>query len=138
MILRVSEESGLPCHYAPADEPLLRDRAWLATQWEIARRRAETSVEGALLILDEAQKVPDWSETIKRLWDEDTRHGRALRVVILGSSPLLIQRGLTETLAGRFEIVRVPHRSFEEMRAAFAWSLDEFIYYGGGIRARRR
>ena len=84
-----------------------------------------------MLVLDEIQKVPGWSEAVKRLWDEDTRLRRALKVVILGSAPLLVQRGLAESLAGRFEVLQLQHWSFAEMREAFGWSLDTYIFYGG-------
>jgi predicted AAA+ superfamily ATPase len=83
-----------------------------------------------LLVLDEVQKVPDWSTVVKLLWDADTHSGLPLKVVLLGSAPLLIQSGLTESLAGRFEIIAVPHWSFAEMRAAFGWSLEQYIFYG--------
>jgi predicted AAA+ superfamily ATPase len=83
------------------------------------------------LALDEVQKIPGWSETVKRLWDEDTHQRRPLKVVLLGSAPFLITQGLTESLAGRFEVLRLPHWTFAEMRAAFGWSLDEFLFYGG-------
>ena len=76
------------------------------------------------------QKVTGWSETVKYLWDADTRAGRPLRVVVLGSAPLLVERGLGESLAGRFEMTRLPHWSFAEMRAAFGWSLEQYVFYG--------
>ena len=84
-----------------------------------------------MLVLDEIQKIPGWSETVKRLWDEDTAARLPLHVVVLGSAPLLVQRGLSESLAGRFEVIRVPHWSLAEMREAFGWSLEQYIYYGG-------
>ena len=124
------EAAGLPAHVATADEPTIRDRAWLLQQWETARDLARTR-RGGLLVLDEIQKVPGWSETVKRLWDEDTAAGRPLRVLLLGSAPLLVQRGLSESLGGRFEILRVWHWSFAEMREAFGWDLDQFVYFGG-------
>lgn len=68
---------------------------------------------------------------MKRLWDEDTRSGRPLLVVLLGPAPLLVEQGLSENLAGRFEVIRVPHWSLAEMREAFGFSLDEYIYFGG-------
>ncbi len=71
-------------------------------------------------MLDEIQKIPGWSEVAKRLWDEDSRAGRPVKVLVLGSAPLLMQRGLTESLAGRFEILPVPHWSFADMQAAFS------------------
>src|SRR3990172_1135994 len=122
----------LGAHYASADEPALRDLSWIEAQWEAGRTlAAEDPRRGALLVLDELQKVPGWSETVKRLWDEDSRDGTRLRVMGLGSAPLLVQRGLTESLAGRFEIVHVPHWSFSEMSNAFGWTLEQYVYFGG-------
>lgn len=115
-----------------ADQPTLADASWLAAQWDRARIVAtEAGDRGAVLALDEVQKIPGWSEVVKRLWDEDTRARRALKVVVLGSSPLLVQQGLTESLAGRFEMVYVPHWSLTEMRKAFGFTLDQFMYFGG-------
>ncbi len=117
--------------YASADEPTLRDRAWIAAQWEAARERAADHPEGAVLALDEIHKTPQWSETVKRLWDEDTAAGIQLRVVLSGSARLPLQRGLTETLAGRFEVIQLNHWSLEEMTSCFGVSLEDFVYYGG-------
>lgn len=121
---------GMAVRFATADDPILRDRAWLAAEWAEARKLTAGGRD-AILILDEVQKITQWSETVKRFWDEDTAERRPLRVLILGSSPLLVQRGLTESLAGRFEVIRVGHWSFGEMRDAFRWDLDRFVYYGG-------
>jgi hypothetical protein len=119
----------MPVRVVSADEPALRGPEWIATQWEAAR--LETGPEGGVLVIDEVQKAAGWSESVKRLWDEDTRAGRPLRVVLLGSAPLLVEQGLSESLAGRFEIIRVAHWSFGEMRAAFGITLDEFVFFGG-------
>lgn len=118
-----------PSHYASADDPVTKDRDWVHQQWDLGRYRAKGG--SALLVLDEIQKIPGWSEAVKSLWDADTREGRDLRVLLLGSSPLLIQSGLTESLAGRFEQIAAPHWSFTEMREAFGWDLDTFIFFGG-------
>ena len=121
-----------PSVFVSADEPALRDTGWLAAQWERGRLAAkENGKRGAVLAIDEAQKVPDWSEVVKRLWDEDTRAHVPLHVVLLGSAPLLVQRGLTESLTGRFEILHLPHWSFSEMRTAFGCSLEQYLYFGG-------
>ncbi|MEM8997278.1 MAG: DUF4143 domain-containing protein, partial [Acidobacteriota bacterium] len=85
----------------------------------------------AVLVLDEIQKIPRWSESVKQLWDEDTASDLPLRVVLLGSSPLLMEAGLGESLAGRFETIRMTHWSFPEMRAAFGWDLDRYLLFGG-------
>jgi predicted AAA+ superfamily ATPase len=124
-------EEGVNAHYATADEPTLRDRTWLEQQWEAGRLRAREHAAGAILMLDEIQKVPAWSETVKRLRDEDTHAGIQLKVMVLGSAPLLIERGLKESLAGRFEVISVPHWSFPEMREAFGWTIEQYVFFGG-------
>jgi predicted AAA+ superfamily ATPase len=115
-------------HYASADAPGIRGAVWIEQQWETARVLKQS---GSVLVLDEVQKIPGWLETVKRLWDADTARKTDLRVIVLGSAPLLIQKGLTESLAGRFEIIPVTHWSFREMHEAFEWTLEEYLGYGG-------
>lgn len=131
LVRQVLDEVGSPSRYATADDPGLRGPAWLASQWEAARLLARESDDGAVLVLDEIQKAAGWSESVKRLWDEDTVAGLPLRVVVLGSAPLLVQRGLTESLAGRFELLRSPHWSLAEMGAAFGWDAGRYVLLGG-------
>jgi predicted AAA+ superfamily ATPase len=109
------------------------DAGWLVRQWTQARARARTQPEGKchVLAIDEIQKVPRWSELVKGLWDADRAENLPLHVVLLGSSPWLMQKGLTESLAGRYEPIRMTHWSYSEMQAAFDFSLDEYIYFGG-------
>ena len=130
LVQQVTDALTLPVRQASADEPTLRGADWIAQQWEAARLSIEDA-EGAVLVLDEIQKIPGWSETVKRLWDEDTRAKRPLKAVLLGSAPLLIAQGLTESLAGRFEVLPLPHWSYAEMRAAFGWPVDAYVFYGG-------
>lgn len=131
LVQHAARRSGLPARYASADEPTLRDAQWIEQQWGAARSLAtDASGHGALLVLDEVQKVTGWPEVVKYLWDADTRAHLPLKVVMLGSAPLLVQRGLGESLAGRFEMIRLPHWSFAEMRAAFGWSLEQYLFYG--------
>ena len=122
-----------PGEPSPATVPVEQepDATWLRGNWEDARRRAEQSPQGSVLVFDEIQKVPNWSETVKGLWDADRARGCPLHVVILGSAPLQMQSGLSESLAGRFEPIRVTHWSFPEMAAAFDFTLDQFIFFGG-------
>lgn len=132
LVTQVVERARLPHVFASADEPTLRGSAWIDAQWEAARLLLrDTGQGGALLVLDEVQKVPHWSEAVKRLWDADTRARRPLKVVLLGSAPLLVQRGLTESLAGRFEIVHLPHWTWAEMQEAFDWNMEQYLFYGG-------
>lgn len=131
LALQVAERSKLPYHVASADEPTLRGTGWIESQWEEARLLADRSKrKGALLVLDEVHKVPHWAETVKHLWDEDTRKKTLVKTVLLGSAPLLIGRGLTESLAGRFETLPIPHWSFPEMQTAFGWDLKQYLFYG--------
>jgi uncharacterized protein len=130
---QIMEEYPGQTHYVSADEPAIKSRIWIEQQWDNARLKIMEGKRArrGLLILDEIQKIPGWSETVKYLWDEDTAKKLQLHVLVLGSSPLLVQQGLTESLAGRFETIPVTHWSFSEMRDAFGWGLDRFLYYGG-------
>lgn len=132
LVQQVAADSGLVHRYASADEPTLRSGEWMEQQWDAARLAArDAGRAGALLVLDEVQKIPGWPQTVKRLWDADTAGRVPLKVVLLGSAPLLIQSGLTESLAGRFEVLHLPHWSYAEMHAAFGWGLDQYLFYGG-------
>jgi len=111
-------------HYANADDILTTDRTWLIEQWQ----KALLSGNKTLLVIDEIQKVSNWSETVKSLWD---RAPKSLRVIILGSSSLQLQKGLTESLAGRFELIRTHQWTFDELKCAFNYDLDRYLTYGG-------
>ena len=131
LIGQALKEIPIPSRYASADAREAHSPAWLEQQWNAARKElAAAPAQGFVLAIDEIQKVPAWSETVKKLWDEDTRGGVALKVVLLGSS-LLLQRGLTESLTGRFEILHLTHWTYVEMGGAFGFDLDQYIYFGG-------
>lgn len=106
---------------------------WLVRQWQSARSKANALEPGHchVLAIDEIQKVPRWSDVVKGLWDADRAAGLPLHVVLLGSSPWLMQKGLTESLAGRYEPILLRHWSYDEMQEAFDFSLDEYLYFGG-------
>lgn len=118
------------------------DSKWLVEQWQRAtdamtrfQAQSTTASNAApqpfVLVVDEIQKIAQWSETVKGLWDAARAQDAPIHLVLLGSSPLLMQKGLTESLAGRFEIIEMPHWSFEEMHQCFGVTLDEYIYFGG-------
>ena len=131
-VLQLADRVSSPTHYASADAMGPSFGAWIDQQWEAARVKSGTAGAGScLLILDEIQKIDNWSEQVKRQWDRDTREGRDIKVILLGSSRLLLQRGLTESLAGRFETLYMPHWTFAEMQTAFALTLDEYVWFGG-------
>ncbi|SPD74713.1 conserved hypothetical protein [uncultured Desulfobacterium sp.] len=130
---QIMEEYPGETHYASADEPALKSRTWIEQQWDNTRLMIGGGKKNrrGLLILDEIQKIPGWSEAVKYLWDQDTAKKLELHVLILGSSSLLVQQGLTESLAGRFETTPATHWLLPEMRDAFGWDLEKFLYYGG-------
>jgi predicted AAA+ superfamily ATPase len=121
---------GDQASYSTADTLAPENTIWIEQQWGAARFRCRQAGRW-LLVLDEIQKIAGWSGVIKRMWDEDSAQNLDLRVVLLGSSPLLVQRGLAESLAGRFEMLRIGHWSFSEMHAAFGWRIEPYLYFGG-------
>ncbi len=121
----------LPSHYASADSPTPLPPLWIEQQWNAARAIAGSRSAPVLLALDEVQKIDGWSEAVKAQWDADSGSDVDIRVVLLGSSALLVRKGLSESLAGRFEVIRATHWTYDEVREAFGWDVDTFVYFGG-------
>jgi len=118
--------------FVSADSIASGNATWLEQQWEAARiKLAQHETKEFLLVIDEIQKISNWSETVKLLWDTDTRSNLNLKVILLGSSRLLLQQGLTESLAGRFESIYMGHWSFDEMQQAFGWDVNQYVWFGG-------
>jgi predicted AAA+ superfamily ATPase len=132
LIKQLIRKTDMPCHFVTADDVYAADTTWLRREWGNARLQMQQSERKEILfIVDEVQKVPNWSETVKKEWDSDSFSDTNVKVILLGSSRLLIQKGLTESLAGRYELTNVTHWSFDEMRDAFGWNIDQYIYFGG-------
>jgi predicted AAA+ superfamily ATPase len=132
LVGQVLREVSVPSLFIAADATAHVGSIWLEQQWEVAR--VQWRMSGAtefILAIDEIQKVPNWSEVVKKLWDEDSRSGHNIKVILLGSSRLLLQQGLTESLTGRFETTHLSHWSFAEMHEAFGVSHDEYVWFGG-------
>lgn len=130
-VRQVLESLPYPSVYESADSPTAEGWEWLREAWNRARALHAETKGPVALALDEVQKLPRWTEVVKQLWDEDAWHGRDVRVVLLGSSPVLIGRGLRESMAGRFETIRATHWTWPECRDAFGWDLDTYVFYGG-------
>lgn len=129
---QVLSDCQLPNYLYNADGIDEEDTDWVRRIWESTRSQMDTRQQTeAVLVIDEIQKIRNWSEIVKREWDADTRSRRQLKVFLLGSSRLMLRKGLTESLAGRFELIRLGHWTAKEMSDAFGWTLDEWIYYGG-------
>ena len=132
LVGQVLDDISIPYTLEVADAVNPKDSDWIHRVWESARATMQIRKEQErLLVIDEVQKIDNWSEVVKREWDEDSRRRVNLKVVLLGSSRLLLKRGMTESLAGRFELIRLGHWSLQEMRDAFGVTLDQYIYFGG-------
>lgn len=132
VVRQVLCDINTPHLYFSTDDTAVAGSAWLASCWTAARLEVQTHPDaGCVLVIDEIQKVPNWSETVKRQWDDDTWNERNIKVVLLGSSRALILQGLSESLMGRFEEIRMTHWTYAEMRDCFGLTVDEFIYFGG-------
>lgn len=129
---QVLAECPLPYYLYNADGVDENDSDWIRRVWESARAQMDTRRQTeAVLVIDEIQIIKNWSGIVKREWDADIRNRRQLKLFLLGSSRLMLRKGLTESLAGRFELMRLGHWTWQEMADAFGWTLDDWIYYGG-------
>ena len=132
LIDQVLAECQIPHYLYNADGVDENDTDWIRRIWDTTRTLMDTRQQTeAVLVIDEIHKIKRWSEIVKREWDADTRSKRQLKLFILGSSRLMLRKGLTESLAGRFEQIRLGHWTLQEMEDAFGWTLDNWIYYGG-------
>jgi len=130
LVKQLLAQYSFPWHYASADEAT--QPLWLQQQWETIRLKLYSAKsKEALLVIDEIQKIQDWSNLVKIQWDKDNFENIPIKIILLGSSQLLLQTGLSESLAGRFEVIYLPHWSFTEMKDAFGFTLDEYIWFGG-------
>lgn len=126
------QQQAIPFRFLNADGVNAEDNAWIAAQWEEVRAWMRfNGYSETVLAIDEIHKINNWSEQVKREWDTDTFNDLGIKVVLLGSSRLLLKKGLTESLAGRFEIIPMGHWSFTEMQDAFGWDINQYIYFGG-------
>lgn len=131
MMKQLTEEVLIDTISVSADGVINSNWLWIQQIWENARIQLKNSTNNELiLIIDEIQKLDNWSEIIKEQWDFDTKENNNIKVILLGSSRLMIQKGLTESLAGRFEVTYIGHWSFSEMEEAFGWNVNQYIYYG--------
>ena len=132
LVKQVLKEIDLPYLFVTADDVSPDNNGWISETWNSARSMMKIKKSDVfILVIDEIHKIKNWSEAVKKEWDVDSFNDLELRVVLLGSSRLLIKDGLTESLTGRYELIRMSHWSYEEMHDAFGFTLENYIYYGG-------
>ena len=137
MLSQALARTGIENHFVSSDDALVPSAEWLRTEWQQARNLSRGTARPVVLVVDEIQKVPLWPNAVKSLWDADRREGLPLKVFLSGSSSLLLHKGLEDSLMGRFELIRSPHWTLSEMDAAFGYSLDDFLFFGGYPGAAR-
>ncbi len=132
VVKQVLQDLDIPFLSFSADNVPATNNAWISDCWAAVRSLKESRAwESIILVIDEIQKIMNWSEAVKKEWDDDTFHDRNIKVLLLGSSRILLEKGLSESLAGRFEEIRMSHWSFREMQECFGFSLDQYLFYGG-------
>ena len=132
VVKQVLKDLEIPYQFFSADNVPTMNSAWISNCWAAVRSLKESNGwENVILVIDEIQKITNWSEVIKKEWDDDTFHDRNIKVLLLGSSRVLLEKGLSESLAGRFEEIRMSHWSYSEMKEGFGVSLDQYLFYGG-------
>lgn len=132
LVGQFTEGVSVPFDFFAADGVNRFDSSWIPNKWQQVRMRMDIhSEQEHILIIDEVQKIRGWSEQVKKEWDEDSRSHRNLKVILLGSSRLLLQKGLEESLEGRFETIKMGYWDWQEMHEAFGFSMDEYVYFGG-------
>lgn len=131
VVKQVLNDLPLPYRFYSADNVPATDTAWISNCWAATRSLKETNGwEDVILVIDEIQKISNWSEAVKKEWDDDTFHDRNIKVLILGSSRVLLEKGLSESMAGRFEEIRMGHWSYQEMKESFGLSVEQYLFYG--------
>ena len=132
LVKQVLQDCNVPYTLETADAIAPENGEWIGEVWAAVRQQMVFRQQTEhLLVIDEIHKIQNWSEQVKREWDSDTFADRNIKVILLGSSRLLLKKGLTESLMGRFELIRMPHWSFNEMHEAFGWDINQYIYFGG-------
>lgn len=132
VVKQVVQDLKIPCQLFSADNVPASNSAWVSNCWAAVRSlKQNKGVESIILIIDEIQKIQNWSEVVKKEWDDDTFNDRDIKVLLLGSSRVMLEKGLSESLGGRFEEIRMTHWSYQEMRDCFGFSLDQYLFYGG-------
>lgn len=132
VVKQVLNDLTIPYQFFSADNVPASNTAWISNCWEATRQlKKNNGWENVILVIDEIQKIANWSEVVKKEWDNDTFHDNNIKVLLLGSSRVLLEKGLSESLAGRFEEIRMSHWSYKEMKECFDFSIDQYLYYGG-------
>ena len=132
VVKQVLKDLDVPYQFFSADNVPATNSTWVSDCWAAVRSlKKNNDWRSVILVIDEIQKIANWSEVVKKEWDDDTFHDYDIKVLLLGSSRVLLEKGLSESLAGRFEEIRMSHWSYPEMKECFGFSLEQYLFYGG-------
>jgi predicted AAA+ superfamily ATPase len=132
LMKQVLNDIGTSYLFYSADNIPATQTSWISDCWNTARAQLKVQkLTELLLVIDEIQKIKNWSEAVKKEWDADTFSDINIKVVLLGSSRVMLEKGLSDSMMGRFEEIRMSHWSYKEMRDAFGFTLEQYLYFGG-------
>ena len=132
VVKQVLKDLDKPYLFFSADNVPATQTGWISDCWQIVRAKMKSQgYDEIIIVIDEIQKVNNWSSAVKAEWDSDTFNDLNVKAIILGSSRVLLEKGLSESMMGRFEEIRMTHWSYPEMQEAFGISLEQYIFFGG-------
>lgn len=133
LLLEIAEEFGERATYVSADSTEAQMSGWWEQVVRTAGERARKAGKG-LLLVDEIPYLPDWARRLKTEADRIFRDKLPLHLVVSGSSAIQLGKGSRETLAGRFERLRLFHWPAAELKQCFHLSpgkaVDQFVRLG--------
>jgi len=131
MILEYLKKTDKNNIYITADDVNPENDQWISQQWELIRTKMKIKkINEYINVIDEIQNIKKWSNTVKLEWDRDSREKNNIKVILLGSSQLLLQKGLSESLAGRFELIRMTHWTYNKMKDQFGFTPEQYVWFG--------
>lgn len=128
MVQRALNELGLKATYANADNEYTDNRLFIHNAWEKKRRSANSQ----LIVLDNIQHIRNWSTLLQAEYEADMAIGKQPRVVLIAASCAPFYRDMeTDFMQQNSTILRLSLWTWADMRDAFGWSLDQYIFFGG-------
>lgn len=87
VVKQVLQDLDAPWQFYSADNVPASNSAWISNCWAAVRSLKESKgYECIVLVIDEIQKIENWSEVVKKEWDDDAFYDRNIKVLLLGSS----------------------------------------------------
>ena len=102
LMKQVVQFQEIPYVFYTADAVPVTNFSWISDCLNAARVKMKVeNLSDLILVIDEIQKINNWSEIVKKEWDSDTFNNIPLKVILLGSSRVMLDKGLADSLQGR-------------------------------------